>query len=290
MAGIYRDFDQKELDKQYRAAATVPNLQDYIDQYSLLSKKARETTECILNIQFGPSAEETLDLFHVPENNLAPVFVFIHGGYWRMLSKDESSFMAPNLINQGVAVASINYTLAPTANIDQIVKESRRSIEWLYKNGHSYGIDPERIYVGGSSAGGHLTGMVVAGGWQEEFGLPLDVIKGGIPISGLFDMEPIVRCFVNEWMQMSISDGFRNSPDRNLPKKGCPLIVAVGGDETNEFKRQSRDYTNLWKDNGWEAEYVECSGFNHFNVPIELCKPDSELTKKLLEMVFHNKR
>ncbi len=285
MQNIYRDFDQESLDIQYRAAATVPNMQEFIDDYASLSAIARDTLECVIGIQYGSGEEESLDLFPVPESNNAPLFIFIHGGYWRMLSKNESSFMAPNLVNHGIAVASINYTLAPEADIDQIVSECRRSIKWLHENAKSHGIDPNRIYVGGSSAGGHLTGMMVAGGWQEQYGLPIDVIKGGVPLSGLLDMEPIVKCFVNEWMQMSMEDGFRNSPNRNLPEHGCPLIVAVGSDETDEFRRQSKDFADLWRSKGWHADYLECVGINHFNAPLELCKPDSVLMEKILEMI-----
>jgi arylformamidase len=282
---IYRSFDQEELDAQYRAAATVPNMQNFIDDYASLSATARETLDCKIGLKFGPGIEETLDLFPVSTLKDAPLFVFIHGGYWRMLSKNESSFMALNLVDQGVAVAAINYTLVPPADIDQIVAECRRAIKWLYQNVASYGIDPNRIYVGGSSAGGHLTGMTVTGGWQEEYGLPTNVIKGGVPISGLFDMEPLVKCFVNEWMQMSTADGIRNSPAQNLPTNGCPLIVAVGGDETDEFRRQSKDFSNLWKSQGWTADYLECQGVHHFNAPLELCNSDSALTLKLLAMI-----
>jgi arylformamidase len=282
---IYRSFDQEELDAQYRAAATVPNMQHFIDDYASLSATARETLDCKIGLKFGPGIEETLDLFPVSTLKDAPLFVFIHGGYWRMLSKNESSFMALNLVDQGVAVAAINYTLVPPADIDQIVAECRRAIKWLYQNVASYGIDPNRIYVGGSSAGGHLTGMTVTGGWQEEYGLPTNVIKGGVPISGLFDMEPLVKCFVNEWMQMSTADGIRNSPAQNLPTNGCPLIVAVGGDETDEFRRQSKDFSNLWKSQGWTADYLECQGVHHFNAPLELCNSDSALTLKLLAMI-----
>jgi arylformamidase len=282
---IYRSFDQEELDAQYRAAATVPNMQNFIDDYASLSATARETLDCKIGLKFGPGIEETLDLFPVSTLKDAPLFVFIHGGYWRMLSKNESSFMALNLVDQGVAVAAINYTLVPPADIDQIVAECRRAIKWLYQNVASYGIDPNRIYVGGSSAGGHLTGMTVAGGWQEEYGLPTNVIKGGVPISGLFDMEPLVKCFVNEWMQMSTADGIRNSPAQNLPTNGCPLIVAVGGDETDEFRRQSKDFSNLWKSQGWTADYLECQSVHHFNAPLELCNSDSALTLKLLAMI-----
>jgi arylformamidase len=282
---IYKSFDQEELDSQYRASATVPNMKDFIDEYASLSATARKILDCRIDLKFGPGAEETLDLFPASTLKDAPLFIFIHGGYWRMLSKNESSFMAPNLVDHGVAVAAINYTLVPPANIDQIVVECRRAIKWLYQNAASYGINPNRIYVGGSSAGGHLTGMMVAGGWQEEYGLPTDVIKGGVPMSGLFEMEPVVKCFVNEWMQMSMTDGIRNSPAQNLPTKGCPLIVAVGGDETDEFRRQSKDFADLWKSRGWPSDYLECQGVHHFNAPLELCNPNSLLTQKLLAMV-----
>ena len=285
MSNVYRSFDQQELDVQYRAAATVPNMQEFIDDYISLSSIARDTLDCISDLRFGPSDTETLDLFPVPDAKGVPLFIFIHGGYWRMLSKNESSFMAPNLVKNGIAVASINYTLVPPANIDQIVAECRRAIKWLYDNSVNYNIDRDRIFVGGSSAGGHLTGMMVAGGWQEEHDLPIDVVKGGLPISGLFDLEPIVKCFVNEWMQMSIEDGQRNSPVENLPEIGCPLIVAVGGDETNEFRRQSIDFSNLWQSRGWKANYLECRDLNHFNAPLELCKSNSQMTEELLAMI-----
>ena len=285
MTLLYRGFDQEELDTQYRATGTVPSLDPFLEAYAEGSAEAKAALDHVADIKFGPGEEETLDLFPVLGLSDAPLFVFIHGGYWRMLSKNESSFMAANLVNEGVAVAAINYTLVPPADIDQIVAECRRSIEWLYKNGAAHGIDPNRIYVGGSSAGGHLPGMLVAGGWQEEFGLPADMVKGGLPISGLLDMEPITQCFVNDWMKMSLEDGLRNSPDRNLPEKGCPLIVAVGGEETDEFKRQSKDFAALWQSRGWMAEYLECTGLNHFNVPMELCKPASEMTQKLLAMI-----
>lgn len=285
MSKIYRNFNQEELDNQYRASATVPNIQLFIDQYISLSSDAQMNLDCILDLKYGPGDEETLDLFPVPKQKSSPLFIFIHGGYWRMLSKNESSFMAPNLVRKNVAVAAINYTLAPYAKIDQIVSECRRSIKWLYDNATNYGIDREQIYVGGSSAGGHLTGMMVSRNWQNSYGVPSDVIKGGLPISGLFDLEPIAKSFVNEWMGMSDIDAKRNSPDQNITDQGCPLIVAVGENETSEFKRQSSDFTKLWNNNGRIANFLECKNNNHFDAPLELCKADSIMTKSLISMI-----
>ena len=285
MSKIYRNFNQEELDNQYRASATVPNIQLFIDQYISLSSDAQMNLDCILDLKYGPGDEETLDLFPVPKQKSSPLFIFIHGGYWRMLSKNESSFMAPNLVRKNVAVAAINYTLAPYAKIDQIVSECRRSIKWLYDNATNYGIDREQIYVGGSSAGGHLTGMMVSRNWQNSYGIPSDVIKGGLPISGLFDLEPIAKSFVNEWMGMSDIDAKRNSPDQNITDQGCPLIVAVGENETSEFKRPSSEFTKLWNNNGRIANFLECKNNNHFDAPLELCKADSIMTKSLISMI-----
>ena len=147
MANVYKGFDQQELDIQYKAAATVPNMQDFIDDYISLSSIARDTLDCISDLRFGPSDTETLDLFPVPDAKNTPLFIFIHGGYWRMLSKNESSFMAPNLVKNGIAVASINYTLVPPANIDQIVAECRRAIKWLYDNSVNYNIEPIHLIL-----------------------------------------------------------------------------------------------------------------------------------------------
>lgn len=287
MSKIYRNFNQEELDVQYRASATVPNMQLFVDQYISLSGDAQKNLDCVLDVKYGPGEAETLDLFPVPRQKNSPLFIFIHGGYWRMLSKNESSFMAPNLVKNNIAVAAINYTLVPHAKIDQIVSECRRSIKWLYNNAIHYGIDRERIFVGGSSAGGHLTGMMISRNWQNSYGVPNDVIKGGLPISGLFDLEPIAKSFVNEWMKMSVIDAQHNSPDQNVPDQGCPLIVAVGENETNEFKRQSSDFTEMWNNNGGIANYLECKNNNHFDAPLELCNANSRMTESLISMIIN---
>ena len=283
MSPIYRTFDQAALDQQYNAQATVGDITPFIEMYAAGSKEARKVLPYEDALSFGPSPEETLDLF--PAGTDVPVLVFIHGGYWRVSSKDEASFMASCMAGHGIATAAVNYTLRPHATMDEIVGEVRRAMAWLYHHGREYGCDPERIFVAGSSAGGHLAGMLVSRGWHDAFDVPEGVVKGGLFLSGLYDLEPVRLCYANEWVGLDEGSALRNSPMYHLPEAGCPLILSYGGSETGEFKRQSEDYAAAWRSVGFEADCFESTERNHFDIPLELADPTSVLTLKLLELV-----
>ena len=283
MSAIYRAFDQATLDHQYNAQATVGDISPFIEMYTEGSAAARRRLPFEEALSFGASSEETLDLF--PAGDGAPLLVFIHGGYWRALSKNESSFMAPCMETYGIATAAVNYTLRPHATLDEIVAEVRRALAWLYKHSAAYGCDPERIFVAGSSAGGHLAGMLVSRGWHDAFGVPEKIVKGGVLLSGLYDLEPIQLCYANEWVGLDETSARRNSPLAYLPSVGCPLILSYGGSETNEFKRQSDDYAAAWRAAGFEADCFEISHRNNFDIPLELADPASVLTEKLFELI-----
>ncbi len=283
MNNIYRDFDQAELDIQYNAQATVGDISPILLEYRRLSDEAKSTLACHTDLSFGPDKEETLDLF--PAGDGAPLFVFIHGGYWRLLSKDDSSFMAPNLVSQGIAVAAVNYSLRPHATLEEIVAEIRRSIAWLYRNAGAYGIDCERIFIGGSSAGGHLAGMVVSGGWHDDYGVPPTVVKGGLLLSGLYDLLPVSLSYANEWVGLDRDSAEKSSPIKAIPEKGCPLVLSYGGSETSEFKRQSEDFAATWRATGFQADCFERTERNHFDIPLDLCDNDNPVTGKLIDLL-----
>ena len=249
MTVIYQGMDQDTLDLEYNARATVDDFDGLISQYATRSAQARETLECRENVSYGDHPDEVVDIF--PAGRNAPIFIFIHGGYWRMLSQKDSASMAPGLVANGVSLVTVNYSLAPAASLDLIVDQCRRAMAWTYRSGVEFGGDPNNIFVCGSSAGGHLTGALIAGGWQETLDVPCDVVKGAVPLSGLYDLEPVRHSFVNEWMQLDEESVDRNSPLRHLPEIGCPLVVSYGESETSEFKRQSADYAKAWRSNGW---------------------------------------
>ncbi len=283
---IFREFDQQTLDAEYRIRDSIPldQFEGIIKRYSDDSAAARENLNCETDVSYGDDPDEIMDIYPGPGD--APIFVFIHGGYWRMLSQKESSLMADNMVANGAAFATLNYSLAPAASLDEIVRQCRAALAWIYNNAEKYGVDRNRIHVGGSSAGGHLVGMMLAGGWHGEFDVPDDLIKSACALSGLHDMEPIRLSEVNEWLQLDEASARRNSPIHNLPSRGCPLIVAFGGNETSEFKRQSNIYADAWKSAGFECEIFEMPNHNHFDIPFDINEPDGILAKAVLRKMF----
>lgn len=286
MATLYRNYDRAALDVQYNARATVPDIQPILKQYAEDSALARRTLHCVLDVSYGEHADESLDIFPAAGGaRAAPVFVYIHGGYWRLLSKSDSSNMAPAFTRAGAVVVAVNYSLAPAVTLDRIVDQNRRALAWVHRHIAEYGGDPARIHICGSSAGGHLVGALLAGGWHAGYEVPPDVIRGAAPLSGLFDLRPLVHTHINEWMRMSEADAIRNSPALQLPQTGCPLLVSYGETETDEFKRQSDDYLAAWRERGFPGRYVPMPGTNHYDIVLSLNDPNSPLTRAIFEQM-----
>lgn len=275
---------QEELDRQFSARGTVPDITPFVTAYRTESERMVATLPSVRDVAYGPSPDETLDIFPVPGTARAPVFVFLHGGYWRALSKDDSCFMAENFARHGIAVVAVNYGLAPDTTIPEIVAQVRRSVAWVWRNGAAHGLDPARIVVAGSSAGGHLTGMVLARGWHAAAGVPEDVVKGAFPVSGLFDLSLIPRTHINEWARLDDATARAASPLFHLPERGCPLVLAYAASETAEFKRQSHAYRDAWAAKGFPVRCFEVPERNHFDVILDWMSPGTALTRAALEL------
>ncbi|MEP7301007.1 MAG: alpha/beta hydrolase, partial [Caldimonas sp.] len=235
---------------------------------------------------YDKASGETLDLYPATGPGLKPVFVYIHGGYWRMLGKGDSAFMAKTFTALGISVAVVDYTLAPKVSLEEIVRQVRASIAWLWQNGAEHGVDRERIFVAGSSAGGHLATALVADGWRAALDLPEDAIKGAMPVSGVFDLEPLSRSFVNEWMKFDAAQVEALSPIRHLPRLPCRMVVAWGADETRGFHEQSAAWLAAWRGAGFAAVELEVPGRHHFDVVLDWYDPDSAMTRACAAMIL----
>lgn len=281
---FFSDLQQRGI--EYNARASVADFDACIREYAELSAQAKAACVGIYDLSYGPASAEKLDLFPVPgPRRPSPVFVFIHGGYWRSQSKNDAALMAKVFTVAGVAVATLEYTLLPVATLAEVVREMRSAIAWIYRHSGQFGVDPERIFIGGSSAGAHLVGMLLADGWHEEFGVPPDVVKGAMALSGLFDIRPICDIDANEWLRLTPSQAERLSPLFLIPQSVPPLILSTGGLETKGFNNQTHAYAAALRKKGHAPEIVEAADRNHFNLLCELAYSDRPLTKTVLAMI-----
>lgn len=285
MTKAYSTFDQEELDREYSPSSCVEDIDVFLDEYVRLSQAAKKEAisegTCKPDLRYGSGHEETLDLFSPHVDGPAPLHVFIHGGYWQLLSKDESCFAAPMFQNNGSYFAATNYTLAPHQTLSGIVEENRRAIVWLYSQADKLGFDRNRIFLSGSSAGAHLAMMMLLTDWTE-YGLPENTIKGVCAISGVFDLEPVALSYVNDVVGMDTAEALLNSPIRHSVRNRCPVILTYGDNETNEFKRQTKEYRDALVDDGLPVVFGEVNDRNHFDVVLELTKSDTWLAQQVL--------
>lgn len=269
--------DRLDADYTARLSCTDVEFARTIGDYAKLSQAAQDLRGARLDIAYDRASAETYDLFGTEPGAARPCFVFIHGGYWRALSKGHSAFMAPMLAARGIACAVPDYTLAPAVSLTEIVRQCRAMLGHLWHNADALGIDRGRIVVGGSSAGGHLTSAVASGGWQAAAGLPDQPLKGQLPVSGLFDLAPLAASHVNDWMQFTAEEVQALSPLRNLPAGPLPAVVALAERETPGFHRQSAAYGAAVG-----APVLTIADRNHFDVVLDLTSPDTSLAQALL--------
>jgi len=268
---------------QYNNRAMVPEHPQIFARWRESSERARDALGGDLDVAFGEHPLQRLDVFRAKGRSQA-LLLFIHGGYWRSLDKADFSFIAPPLVERGVTVALNNYRLCPFASLDEVVRDNLAACAWLWRHARRVGADPDSIFVCGHSAGGHLTAMVMAALWPSYAAdLPADLVKGGLAISGLYDLGPLVYTNVNADLHLTDELVQRASPAFMSPATGAPLYTAVGGRESDEFKRQNRLLGERWQ--AVFKKDVPAPECNHFTVVEELARADSAMFAALMRMM-----
>ena len=279
---LYRNFStQEEIDQQYNIQARIPDLIRRVEQMALASAQARRNLEALTDVSYGPTVDETVDIFPAAQPG-APILVFIHGGYWRSFSSKEFSLVARGPAGHGITVVIANYSLCPKVSISEITRQSRALIAWLYRHGQRYNGDPKRIFVCGHSAGGQQVGMLAATDWAGEYALPQNIIKGGIPISGIFDLSPLVYSWLQPKLLLTHETVLRESPLLHIPRGGFPLLISLGEDESSEFHRQSEAYLTAWQQQNLKGKLLVQPGKNHISAIEDLADPQSSFCRALI--------
>ena len=270
-----------DLNDQYEIESRVADPEGVQARYAAMSVAAAGLPGARLDVAYGTDARQRLDVFAPPQGP-APALMFFHGGYWRAGSKESRRFPAAAWRERGVAWVPVGYRLAPQATLDEIVSDARKALVWLHRNGLDVGCDPGRIHVAGNSAGGHLVGMLVADGWQEAAGVPRDVVKSAVAVSGLFDLAPLRRTFADEWLRLGPDAAHRNSPIRFPVRADLPVLLAWGSRESAAFKQQSHDYGRQC---GGRVRSMECDGADHFSVIGDFGDRESDLFQAIAAQV-----
>jgi arylformamidase len=270
---------------QLNARAMVPDHPYIFTRWKDDSARIRRTAAGLFDLPYGESQNERLDFFPASGSD-APLLVFIHGGWWRSLDKSDFSFIAPAFTHAGINVAFTNYTLAPAASLEEIALQQVRALAWLYRHAEQYDFDRNRIVVGGHSAGAHMTAMLMTAVWSAiGSDLPVDLIKGGFLLSGVFDLEPVRHAdFVNVDLKLTPESAAALSP-ANMPQSHpTPFITAVGGLESDEFKRQNMLIGASWKDN--LVADIPAPDRNHMTVCDALATPGHALNEAVRKLAL----
>lgn len=287
------DFDAsglspEQLEQHFNPRVAVPGHQPKIDARKTQSAAVRPGLEGTHDLRYGPNANELLDIYPARSGATpSPVQLYIHGGYWRAQDKADVAFLAAPMTKAGATVVIINYDLCPTVSLEEIVAEAKRAIAWTYGNIAEYGGDPERLYISGNSAGAHLCAMALAHDWAAD-GLPGDIIKGAAPSTGIYDVSPVLDISVNAEIGLTAEMVAPLSPMGQPPRRPLPLIISVGGGETEGWIKQSKDYLAMCRANGIEAEYLEVPGADHFDMTGAMGEIEQPLLPAILRQMGLN--
>ena len=269
----WESLDKASLDKSYNNSAAVPESGAMFKGWQARSAQVREKYPDHLDLAYGPRPRNKVDYFSAGPNT--PVLIFFHGGFWQMRSKEDFAFLAESFLNAGVSVAMVGYPLGPDASMDEIVADAHAAIRYLATELPRLGGDSKRIGVAGWSSGGHLATEV----------LDEPSLRAGVSISGIYELEPLVKSYINDKLHMDAAMAQRNSPILALPKSSKQLDLFAGSAELSEMRRQTADYASARRAAGLPMSYSEIPDANHYTILNSMMSSDGKVHLAILAML-----
>jgi len=283
---VWMDMDQVELDAAYDQSFYAPLLRQILKRYASSSNQVRARLGNPKRVSYGPTPVEALDIYTTKKPN-APIFVFIHGGAWRSGEAKNYAFPAEMFVNAGANYVALDFASIDAAKGDLPVMadQVRRAIAWTHKNAASFGGDANRLYIGGHSSGGHLCGVAMTTDWKKDFDVPADIIKGGLCMSGMYEMKPARLSKRSSYIKFTDAMEEAMSSQRHIDKFRAPVICTYGSNETPEFQRQNRDFAAAVKAAGKPVELIQAPDYNHFEMCESLGNPYGPNGRAALKMM-----
>jgi arylformamidase len=270
---VFLDYDQVELDAAYDQSFYAPLADQIHKRLASRSDATRALLGAPRQVAYGPSAIETLDIYRASRPK-APIFVFIHGGAWLTGSAKQYGFAAETFVRAGAHFVAPEFITVDKAGGDLgvMADQVRRAIAWVHKNAASFDGDPDRLFIGGHSSGGHLCGVALVTNWTE-LGLPADAVKGGLCMSGMYDLRGARLSKRSSYIKFTDDMEQALSSQRHLDLLRAPVVATYGTNETPEFQRQNRDFAAAVKAAGKPIELIAATSYNHFEMAESLGNP-----------------
>jgi arylformamidase len=284
VAKVFLDYDQAALDRAYDQTQWAPNMQQVLQRRAAASEAVRARLGAPRSFAYGPSAIERLDVYPTARP-AAPVMIFLHGGAWRGGDARSQAYPAEMFVQAGAHWVVPDFATVMDVGLDGMVAQARRAVAWVAQHAADFGGDPGRLYVGGHSSGGHLAGNVLVTDWVKDFGLPADLIKGGLCVSGMYDLEPVRLSARSSYVKFDDRIEHELSPLRHLGRLRAPVVVAYGERDSPEFQRQSRELAAALEGAGRLRALLVGRGLNHFEMPETLASADGLLGRAALGLM-----
>ncbi|AQU83003.1 MULTISPECIES: alpha/beta hydrolase [unclassified Halomonas] len=266
---LYQHFTtQEEIDRAYdpmMGRDPMVLVKEWRERSEASRERHRASLKVSLDLPYGPSLAERMDIFHA-HTPQAPVHVFFHGGYWRSLSHREFSFIVDDLVKAGITVAVVNYALCPQVRFSELVRQAQAAVAFVYRHAAELDVDPEQLSISGHSAGGHLCAMLMSTDWEDTFGLPNQLIRGALCVSGLYDLRPFPWSWLQPKLQLSGRDVQEFSPLWLQCRVPAPIKLVAGGLESEEFERQMSDYSEHLSEQRQDVTQQLLPEVDHFSI------------------------
>ena len=283
---VFLDYDQAALDAAYDQAAYAANREQLVARRVANSAAVRARLGQPERLAYGEAAIETLDIY-ATRRPRAPIFVYIHGGAWRSGRAKDFAVPAEMFLAAGAhyVVPDFSWVQEAGGRLAVLADQVRRALAWVYRNASHFDGDPSRLFVGGQSSGGHLTAVLLTTDWRSEFELPDDTIKGGLCVSGMYDLAPVRLSKRSAYVDFDDETVAALSPIRHLDRLRAPVVVAYGTCETPEFQRQNREFAAALAAAGKPVRLLVGEHYNHFELPETLANPYGLLGRAALELM-----
>ncbi|MBT6274521.1 MAG: alpha/beta hydrolase [Chromatiales bacterium] len=286
---VFRGLTQDELDAHYDQNTFVGNLAPYLEQWGELTDKAMAQYAVQRDVRYGDQPKQRMDYFSAGVAD-APLVLFFHGGAWMRHTKAMFGYPALAFVANGYAFATVEFDVVPNVGLDEQINHGLLAFEWLVTNAEGFDFDPSRVFVSGHHSGALLAGMVATTDWTERLKSESSPLAGALLLSGVYDLEPVRLSSRNEQLGLSIKQARSLSPIHQIPETPCPIVVAWGESESDEFRRQSLDFAAAWRRASGACSATELPGANHFDMSLELCDPSGPIIQAFRALTGDNEQ